>query len=680
MKSLFVATLLFCGLVSLPGHGAVSGFNVSALPLTTVAQKDRHVAGGEGFQLVMSIAYAASNPSVVYLASDTSQVWKSVDGGASWRPRNSGYRALASRSLFVHPLNENIVFSAGSLGKTFKRAGDKDAYQGIYRSIDGGDSWEMVHETDFFKQDSRGALFALDSRTLTAEKFTLYAGSYSEGLLVSHDSGVRWQVAGFSQGKIHEIVEMPGSPGTLLIATDKGLFSYGSDEQRELGVGLATWPRSIAVSPDNPDIVFAALGQEGVYKSFDGGRTFNSRANLTYLFGSINDVEVSPVDADIAILTKSGKGGEPYYTSDGGKSWKAAESTSMKGLSSGGGFMFPSPIAMHPDEALTALTSSNGKSRVLITRNGGKDWSYSGSGYRGGRLRDVVFISDKEMIFNLTDHGAWLTTDDGLSFKPVEHPRTIGRSVGGGAKSGDTLVLAVGSWKTKHLLVSKDRGASWNDTKLTGKLSFVSHHKDAPKVFYAGEFRSDDAGKSWTRLAHELVALDPVDNNKVYALKGVGGGTRLLVSEDRGDNWKELGANLPASPASINRVEVDHFRPGRIYAATGRGLWILQDLKWKRIGNEQGLEEDAFGGNYVDTVVSHPSVTGLLVAGKRSPGKGMSNGLFYSLDYGESWQPIPDSRLSNTNTWSVNVNPYDGTIYAGTAHGVYRIELVNTAE
>ena len=85
------------------------------------------------------------------------------------------------------------------------------------------------------------------------------------------------------------------------------------------------------------------------------------------------------------------------------------------------------------------------------------------------------------------------------------------------------------------------------------------------------------------------------------------------------------------------------------------------------------MQPDAFGGTYVANVVAHPRISGLLFAGRRSPHKGMGNGLFYSTNHGNSWKQMPGDTLSNMNIWSVNVNPHSGEVFAGTSHGVYRI-------
>ncbi|MCU7918325.1 MAG: hypothetical protein KZQ95_08185 [Candidatus Thiodiazotropha sp. (ex Epidulcina cf. delphinae)] len=625
--------------------------------------------------MVMAIAYAPSTPDIIYLGSDTSQVWKSLDSGQSWAPINNDYIAMGARSLFVHPQNHNIVFSAATLGKTFKRTRHHSPYQGIYRSNDGGEHWKMVRRLPFYKQESCGNLFAIDSRTLDAAEFTIYVGTHDGELLVSSDSGATWKETGFKTGAILEIVESPKTPGALLIASKSGMFRYENDEGVQVGAGLPTWPRSIAVSNDDPDVVYAALGKYGVFKSIDGGMYFQPSLPGS-AWGPVNDIEVSPVDADVAIFTRSGRMPGPYHTHDGGKHWQRAESINAHGLTQGGGFFFPSPVALHPMGAKTALTSSNGKARILKSTDGGRRWGYAGSGYRGGRLRDVVSLSQQSMIFGLTDHGAWRTDDGALTFASIDHPSKGGKSIGGGAVSGSTLVLTLGSWKTKQLLVSQDEGRSWKDTGLGGRMRFVRSHNDDDNVFYVDKYSSRDGGLTWIALSQRVMALDPADNDRLYALEEVGKTAQLMVSEDQGEHWRKFGSPLPVTLKSVHWLEVDPFLRSRLYAASGHGLWVFDSGKWRIREQPHGLLSDPFGGQNIGTVVAHPAQRGLIFAGKRSQGKGMANGLLYSLDHGESWQSMPGKVMSNTNIWSVNINPHDGIVYVGTSHGVYRVKLL----
>ncbi|MCU7934740.1 MAG: hypothetical protein KZQ99_07660 [Candidatus Thiodiazotropha sp. (ex Dulcina madagascariensis)] len=648
-------------------------FYITELPLTTISQMQQEIPGGEGFQMVMTMAYSPSDPKIIYMGSDTSQVWKSLDSGYSWFPINNGYAALGSRSLLVHPKNSNIIFSAGMLGKSIEQIRNHDHSQGIFRTIDGGKHWEMLKKLPFYKQESRGSLFAIDSRTLDDEKFTIYVGTHDGELLVSNNSGDTWKRTGFKSEPILEIVESPLTPGTLLIASKAGLYRYDSQKTVNIGKGLPTWPRSIAVSPDKPEVVYVALGGYGVYKSIDAGRSFTPSLRGV-VFSSINDIEASFLDAGIVISTSTGRKCGPLYSHDGGDKWLRAESINAKSLTDGGGFYFSSPIAMHPENKRIALTSSNGRAKVLSTTDAGVNWSYSGSGYRGGRLGDVISLSQKSMIFVLTDHGAWRTDDRGRSFYPVEHPKKGGRSISSGAISGATLVFAVGSWKMKHLLVSRDMGISWEDTAVKGKLRNIRSHKGNSRVFYADDYFSHNAGSTWTKLSYPIMTIDPTDNDKVYTVVKLNKFQQLLVSKDRGRHWTRLGSELPAT--SVRWLEIDPFITSRFYAATGNGIWVFDGNKWSIRNKRHGLQPDHYGKQYYEVVMAHSKRRGLLIAGKRSPGLGVANGLFYSQDHGESWMPMPDKILSNTNIWSASENQYDGAVYVGTSHGVYRLDLV----
>src|SRR5574337_1149113 len=134
-----------------------------AVPIRSLNQKNANMPGGEGMQMVQSIAYAPSNPDIVYLVSDTSQVWKSTDGGKTWNIKHKGFYANGGLSVAVDPCNENIVFVAGSIGYPIERYKPTNPLCGIFRTTDGGDNWKFVKKTLFFKRengDNGGKYFA----------------------------------------------------------------------------------------------------------------------------------------------------------------------------------------------------------------------------------------------------------------------------------------------------------------------------------------------------------------------------------------------------------------------------------------------------------------------------------------------------------------------------------------
>lgn len=657
------------------GQASELSFVAMPFPLTSEAQKTQGVAGGEGFQKVMSLVYAPSDASRVYLASDTSQIWRSLDGGWHWGPCNNGYHALGSSSLFVHPADPRIVFSAANLGKTQKRRGDADQHQGIYRTLDGGDSWEFMREAVYYKQESCGALFAVDSRTLSGRDYTIFTGQHDGGILVSRDSGTTWEDTGVNKGRVLDMLEHPGRPGAILVCTDKGLFLYENGEMTKQGAGLPAPPLNIAGSAGRPDVIYAAVGTGGVFISEDGGVSFERSLSGSALNARFTDVEVSPVNPDIVIANMTGKRGGPYCSRDGGRSWNKASDINSRGLTPGKGFFYTSPLAMHPNDAEVALTCSNGKARVLRTENGGATWFYSGSGYLGGRLECLQLVPGVGMIFGLTDHGAWLTRDAGESFSFLGHPALNGMSVGDIAVKGDTIVLSVGGWKRKGLLISRSKGTHWDHVSaVNGSLQLVRFHKSRPHTIYAGGFRSDDNGQNWHSLGHEVAAVDPSDNDVVYALGNKGEKQQVLVSRDRGETWGRVPEKGLRRAGRIMVLAVDPFQSGRLVAGMSRGVMIFESGVWRKM--DTAAMKDAFGSEYVSELALHPTIPGLIFAGKRSPGKGMGNGLWYSADCGTSWAPIALGAVGlNTGIFSINCLPDGSSVYVGTSHGVFKVDV-----
>jgi len=644
-----------------------------SLPLTTLAQHKAGISGGEGFQKVISIVFAPSNPDIVYFSTDTAQIWKSIDGGLNWFSSGNGFSANGARSLFVFPNDPEHVLAAGFLGRERERVGQHlKPLQGIFRSTDGAKTWNFVHKAEFYKQDSTGALFVADSRTIRNKNVKIYAGDYKSGLLVSNDNGKHWQTTGFNQGHIIDMEEVPAKPGSLLIATNSGLYQFYDGEFKKIGKGLLHVPLSIAVSPAAPNRVYAVTSKKGVFISEDRGITFrNMSRGLPSVGINFSDLAVSPVDDNIVYLgTHKGYRKGPFYSSTGGEKWYKSSSVNAKKLTASGGFYFSSPFAPDPVKPLVALSASNGKARILRTENGGKSWFYSGSGYTGARIRNIAFKTDGEIMLSLTDHGVWVSSNKESIFQPLVVSTEKGKSSSAVAISDSTIVASMGGWKEKKLMTSRDGGNEWElHDDVKGKLSFIAFHPRDKKVIYSGANRSDDFGKNWKKLSHEVIAMSMLNGDVVYAIGKKR--TRIYLSKNRGFNWSKLPA-LP-DKVLIYNVVIDPADETRLYIASSRGVYIFNGKDWLHRGSEHGLQKDIHGLNHIKSIAVDPLNSNVIYAGKWAPGKGLSNGIFRSQDKGVSWKPFNFNLGSNYNVWTISVNPYNGTVYAGTTYGLKKI-------
>jgi len=650
-----------------------------SVPIRTVNQKEAGLAGGEGFQYVLDIIYAPSNPSIAYFCVDTSKIWKSKDGGFTWQHKSRGFLAHGARSIIVDPKNSDIVFAAAFLGYNVKK-GSKylGATRGIYKTIDGGEEWSLMQETDFFKQESKGRLFAFDSSSGDVlHTSVIFAGSYREGLLKSINGGVTWNCIGFEGKHIIDIEEDPLAPGILFIATEEGLFRYSANSIESLGTGLPSWPRSIAVHHQNSKIIYAAMGTHGVFKSIDGGKKFKPSQHGLPSNVFCADIACSTVDSNIVYISFQESGRlNPYYSHDAGKTWKRPETIDEGKLSHTGGQWFSSTIAPHPSDALVALFAANGRARILKTADGGKRWAYSSTGFTGGRMMDIAFAKDGKMVFFLTDHGIWLTEDRGATFRELKVARILGlKSSCSGDIRGNTMIASLGSWGAKGLLVSHDTGNTWKIfDKLIDRFHFIAIHPSQDNIIYAGPYYSSDNGNNWQKLPQTVRAMYDSNGDIVYSVACEGRRKcSILKSVDQGKSWVKPYPICPVSAKAINDIDIAPDNPDKIYLATSNGLWIFEGKNWIVRNADHGLDKDFFNMCYLSSVGVDPNNANIIYAGRKAPGRGKSNGVFRSIDLGLTWKNITYNLGHHLTVWSVKINPLDSAVYIGTSLGTFRL-------
>ncbi len=203
-----------------------------------------------------AVAVSEWDPNVIYAGSGEETVrgnvshgdgmWKSTDAGKTWTHIGLEDSRHIAR-MRIHPKNPDLVYAA-VLGHLFGPSQER----GVYRSKDGGKTWERV----LFVNENAGAVdLAMDPtnpRILYAgtwrvrrTPYSLESGGAGSGLWKSTDGGDSWT----------ELTRNPGLP--------KGTVG---------GIGII----GVAVSPSNPENVYAIVEAEdgGVFRSRDGGKTW----------------------------------------------------------------------------------------------------------------------------------------------------------------------------------------------------------------------------------------------------------------------------------------------------------------------------------------------------------------------------------------------------------------------
>lgn len=179
---------------------------------------------------------------------------KSSDGGVTWTDvRPDGLPSLDIHGFVVDPKDPGRLYAAV-------------AGQGLYRSRDGGTSFELV------SKEVGGGVMALavtpDGRIL--------AGDMQQGLLASEDGGKKWKVV--LRAGLMGLAVNPDNPETV-VATGPGiLLSRDGGRNWDQVLALDQGAGPVAWSPSEPNVAYVVGFDKVLYKTEDGGATWRAIA------------------------------------------------------------------------------------------------------------------------------------------------------------------------------------------------------------------------------------------------------------------------------------------------------------------------------------------------------------------------------------------------------------------
>jgi photosystem II stability/assembly factor-like uncharacterized protein len=286
-----------------------------------------------------AIEVAPSSTDVIYAGTGSSKIrsnvsigrgiYKSIDGGLTWK--FSGLRDVGQISTVrVHPTNPDIVWVA-ALGNPFV----DNPERGIYKSTDGGKSWKLVlHISDSagaadleLQPGSPNVLFACMWHG-QRKPWTIISGAREGGIYKSTDGGDHWtKLAGGLPSELFgraNVAISAASPNRIyaLIEAKPGSGLYRSEDAGATwslinGAGnLTTRPfyyDTLGVDPNDANIVY--VGNEGWFRSIDGGKTFRP-AQAPH--GDHHDLWINPRNSQYMIQSNDGGAN---VSLDGGRSW-----------------------------------------------------------------------------------------------------------------------------------------------------------------------------------------------------------------------------------------------------------------------------------------------------------------------------------------------------------------------
>lgn len=334
------------------------------------------------------VALDRRNPGTLYLTSGDFGVFKSTSGGDPWRARNHGLVGRRIRSLVVDPLDGRTVY-AGTAG-------------GIYRSTDGGASWEAPRLPALLVN-----ALAFDP----SHPSRMYAASW-KGVHRSADSGRSWRIVKdplFRYGVTALTID-PKEPSTLyaragsvwLRKTWRFATSVdGGESWHVLKPGLpGRWVDLIAVDPHDTSTLYAGtwptfrnerLVGGGVFRSVDGGRSWRAAG----LAGMV--VSGLAIDPGASRTVYAGTDRGVHRSIDGGRTWTR---TGPRRVFVGG-----CDVILDPRVSSTVYAACG--ERVYRSTNGARTWRAFDRGLGGREALTLAIDSTGRTLYAGTDAGVY---------------------------------------------------------------------------------------------------------------------------------------------------------------------------------------------------------------------------------------------------------------------------------
>ena len=254
-------------------------------------------------------------------------IYRSDDNGRTWEIISSG-PGVAVNALAVHPTNDTVLY-AGTAG------GSAVTTYSLWRSDNGGQTWrrfDLGLPADAYGMTPSVTALAVDPN----QPGVLYVGTDGQGVyrFVEERNGYEL-LGGLALYNAHVNGLVIGPDSRVYALTSAGLY-VGEGSSWQMLESLPELAVSLAIAPDNPQLLYAGGSSTGAFRATDGGQTWERISNgLDMIPGTALRVTALAVDEQdsnrVAVATAYGVGsrlarGGVYESADAGLNWtKLAE-------------------------------------------------------------------------------------------------------------------------------------------------------------------------------------------------------------------------------------------------------------------------------------------------------------------------------------------------------------------
>jgi PKD repeat protein/photosystem II stability/assembly factor-like uncharacterized protein len=226
--------------------------------------------GYKGLGRLNAIAFDPADPDIIWVGAPSGGLWKSTTHGNDWTSSTQDLASLGVSSILIDHTNPSVMY----IGTGDRDAGDACGI-GVYRSTDGGETWEPW---------SSGMSCYVVGRLLMhpSNNMVIFAAT-SGGLFRTANGGATWTRV--ENGDFKDVVFKPNDPNTVYAAANGNFYrsTNGGLSFIDINNGLPSSERAaIAVTPDKPAYVYVILTNgdsfKGLYRSTDSGQSFTAKS------------------------------------------------------------------------------------------------------------------------------------------------------------------------------------------------------------------------------------------------------------------------------------------------------------------------------------------------------------------------------------------------------------------
>ena len=702
---------------------------------------------------VTSVAGIPGDPNVYYVGAASGGIWKTTDAGVHWEPIFDGQPVSSIGQLAIAPSDPNIiwagtgepwirshisvgqgVYKSTDAGKTWQLMGLEKtgrisrilidpknpdvvligavghAYgpqpeRGVFRTTDGGKTWDRVLFTDENTGCSDMAIDPSNSRVIFAGMWPIEihtwgreSGGAGSGLFKSTDGGLTWKritgnglptrktgkfalaIAKSNPNRVYALIETGDGVPLRGEETDRGKLWRSDDGgatwrlvsyDRTLG-GRTHYYFRMAVAPDNENETYYLTASYSV--SIDGGETIRPGSFGSSPGGDNHDMWIDPTNANRMAVANDG--GVSISTTRG-RTW----------------YRIQLPIAQ-----MYHVTVDN-RIPYYVYGNEQDDPSYRGpSRSGGGGFGGSIPRSAWHPVAG--GESGWATPD------PVD-PNIIWSSASGSGSIGGIVErydLRNGQSRNVEVWPDQTNGSPAADLKYrfvwTMPLTISPH--DHNKIYVGSQFvhQTTDAGQSWQVISPDLtlndksrqgfsggltgdnigveyagvvfaIAESPKEAGVIWA--GTNDGLVQLTRD--GQTWTNVTKNIPNLPPSgtVSNIEPSRYDAGAAYITVdfhqvnNRDPFVYKTKDygktWKLITN--GIPKSML--SYAHCIREDPTRAGLLYLGTE-------NALYVSFDDGDNWQPLQANLPHAPVYWLVIQEHFNDLVIATYGRGFWILD------